>query len=283
MTVQELTKGATMFIDTHCHLNMMVKQEPDVLLTELQFTAINDIVQSALRVGVEKIVNVGTSLPESINSVEIAKRFLPVYATVGIHPCDCNELSGKDFKEMLSSLKNMVKHREENKIVAIGETGLDFYHKPFKKEMQVDCFKAQIELALEYDLPLVVHVREAADEVLRVIDEYRQNKVRGVIHCFLQQKDFAQTVIDWGFCVGLDGPITYPKNDWLREVFKQIPLGSIILETDSPFLPPQEFRGKPNSPVNIPLIAQALADSKEIELEVVEVTTSENAQRLFSI
>lgn len=272
-----------MFIDTHCHLNMMVKKDPDVLLTESQLKEIGDIVQSAQRVGVEKIVNVGTSLPESINSVEIAKRFLSVHATVGIHPCDCNELSRNDFKEMFVQLKSMVKHKQENKIVAIGETGLDFYHKPFKKDMQIDCFKTQIELALEYNLPLVVHVREAADEVLRVLDEYRQNKVRGVIHCFLQQKDFAQTVIDWGFCVGLDGPITYPKNDWLREVFKHIPLESIILETDSPFLPPQQFRGKPNSPINIPIIAQALADIKEVGLEVVGSTTSANAQRLFLI
>lgn len=272
-----------MFVDTHCHLNMMVNKDPDALLKQDQFLEIARIVHEAQRAGVEKILNVGTSLPESLNSVEIAKRFEPVYASMGIHPCDCNDLSHKDFKEMLSQIKRFVAHKEEHKIVAVGETGLDFYHKPFKKEFQIDCFKAQIELALEHDLPLVVHVREAADEVLTVLDEYRKNNMRGVIHCFLQTKDFADAVISWGFYVGLDGPITYPKNDWLREVFKQIPLESIILETDSPFLPPQQFRGKPNSPIHIPLIAQALADLKEVEREAVAEVTTANAERLFGI
>lgn len=272
-----------MFVDTHCHLNMMVNKDPDVLLKESQFKEIGDIVLAAQHAGVGKIVNVGTSLPESMNSVEIAKRFLPVYATMGIHPCDCNDISNKDFKEMIGQVKRFLNHKQEHKIVAIGETGLDFYHKPFKKEQQIDCFKVQIELALEHDLPLVVHVREAADEILRVLDDYRQNNVRGVIHCFLQQKDFADTVTSWGFYVGLDGPITYPKNDWLREVFKQIPLERVILETDSPFLPPQQFRGKSNSPVHIPLIAQALADLKEVDRDEVALATTTNAEKLFGI
>lgn len=272
-----------MFVDTHCHLNMIVKSDPDVLLTEDQFAKIAHVVADAQRAGVGKIVNVGTSLPESLNSIAIAKRFLPVYASVGIHPCDCNEISAQDFKDMIKQIRQLLEAKEVNKIVAIGETGLDFYHKPFQKQMQIDCFKQQIELALEHDLPLVVHVRESADEVLRVLDEYRQNNVRGVIHCFLQQKDFADQVIEWGFFVGLDAPITYPKNDWLREVFKQIALDHIILETDAPFLPPQQFRGKQNSPIHIPLIAQTLADIKGVELEVVRAHTTANAERLFAI
>lgn len=276
-------QGDKVFIDTHCHLNMMVKQEPDVALSGEQLKAIADIVSAAGRVGVEKIINVGTSLQESINSLEIAKKFPSVFATIGIHPCDSNVLSFDDLKDIMHKWRQLLMHKQDHKIIGLGETGLDFYHKPFDRQRQVDFFKTHIELGLEFDLPLVIHVRESIDEALKIIDEYRKNGLRGVLHCFLQEPGVAQEVTSWGFYVGLDAPITYPKNQWLRDMFKNVALEHIILETDAPFLPPQQFRGQQNSPINIPIIAQALAEIKEVPLEVVEQVTTANVEKLFQM
>jgi TatD DNase family protein len=138
-------------------------------------------------------------------------------------------------------------------------------------------------LALEFNLPIVIHVREAAEEILTVMEPYVQNKLRGVFHCFLQDEPFAQTILDWGFHVGLDAPITYPKNDKLRKLFTTIPLERILLETDAPFLPPQHLRGQQNRPAYIPMIAQALAEVRGIDKALVEQITTANAQGLFLI
>lgn len=268
-----------MFIDTHCHLNMMVKTEFDTLLKPEHFMLVQDILENAKRAGVSKIINVGTSVSESMNSVALAKRFDNVYASVGLHPCDCTPTWRKDFDEIVK----LVKHKEENKIKAVGEIGLDFYHKPFDAQRQVDAFKAQIELALEYDLPLVIHVRDAGDETLRVLEEYVKEIKGATIHCFSQAQYFADVVIGWGFYIGIDGPITYPKNDALRAIVQATPLEHIILETDAPFLPPQQFRGKQNSPVYLPLFAQTIADLKSISLEELARQTTANAIKLFDL
>jgi len=272
-----------MFVDTHCHLNIMVNKKPDDILQGSDFPFIASVLDNAQRAGVQKIINVGTSIPESMNSMEIAKRFDPVYASVGVHPCDCNEMSHDEITQAVAQLETWLKDKEKNKIVALGETGLDFYHKPYDKVRQTDSFVMHIERALEHKLPLVVHVREAGEEVLRVLEQYVKNGVRGVIHCFSQNKDFATTVLEWGFYCGLDAPIGYPKNEALRDVIKIMPLDRIVLETDAPFLPPQQFRGKQNSPVYIPLIAQMVADIKEVDVDEVEVVTTANVLKLFGI
>ncbi len=267
-----------MFVDTHCHLNMMAKSKNDTILSESEFLLINNILEQAKHSGVDKILTVGTSIAESINSVNIAKRFENVFAAVGIHPCDSNSSWLKDFKEVEKFLKN----NKQNKIVAVGETGLDFYHKPFNKQRQIDVFKAHIELSLKFNLPLTIHVRESADEVLLVLEEYKK-EVRGVIHCFFQDKFFADTVLDWGLYLGINGPITYPKNQAFRDLVATLPLDRILLETDAPFLPPQEFRGKQNSPAYIPIFAQTIAELKNIALSELEKITTENAELLFEI
>ncbi len=260
----------------------MTGKEPEALLRESDYTIIGEIITQAQQVGVEKIINVGTSLPESLNSIQIAKHFAQVYASVGIHPCDCNDDS-LDLHDVIKQLKQWLKDKQEHKIIAVGEVGLDFYHTPYNMQPQIDFFRAQIECALEFKLPLMVHVREAGDQLLRVLEEYIKNGITGVIHCFGQQQDFADQVIGWGFLVGLDAPIGYPKNEWLRQIIRNIPLENIILETDAPFLPPQQYRGKQNSPIYIPLLAQLVADIKNISLAVVEKTTTANVQRVFML
>ncbi len=258
---------------------MLAKKEFDKPLEESHFPIISNFIDQAASVGVSMIINVGTSLQESLNCIEIAKRFPSVFATVGLHPCDCTSTWRDDFKEIVK----LAQEYEKNKIVGIGEVGLDFYHKPFDQKRQMDAFKSQIELSLEYNLALVVHVREAADELLRMLEEYRKELKRVVIHCFCQEQYVADTVIEWGFFIGIDAPLTYPKNELLRSVVTKVPLTSIVLETDSPFLPPQSYRGKQNVPAYIPLFVPLIAELKGISVEEVGRQTTLNAKKLFNL
>ncbi len=265
-------------VDTHCHLNMMVDKKSDALLTEEQLKEIGVIVAAAGNAGVQTILNVGTSLNESRNCVTIAGRYPNVYSSVGIHPCDCSS----SWRKQMAELRLLVKDAEKNRIVAIGETGLDFYHKPYDQGLQTDVFKTHIELALENDLPLVVHVREAADEVLRVLEEFK-GEARGTFHCFQQKQYVADQAIEWGWLLGIDAPITYPKGEQLRSVVAAVGLEHLILETDAPFLPPQSRRGKQNSPVYMIETAEKVAEVKGVSVEEVIRVTDENVKRIFSI
>lgn len=267
-----------MFIDTHCHLNLIAKKDYNDEFNEKYFEIIENIIKESKKKGVTSFITIGTDLNESVNCVNIAKKFKEVYAVIGIHPCDAAENWIEDFEK----IQFLVKKQVENKVVGIGETGLDFYHKPYDKERQIKVFENHIELAIKKDLPLVVHVRESALDVFNILHTYK-NQAKGVIHCFSQDKDFAKKFLDLGFYLGLNAPVTYPKNEWFREVVKFIPLDRILLETDAPFLPPQEFRGKKNSPEYIPIFAQTIADLKNISLEELARETTGNAKDLFRI
>lgn len=267
-----------MFIDTHAHLNIMVNKKPEDLLRDFDLIEIETIVKSTEMHGISAIINVGTSVAESLNSIKIATRFKNIFAAVGIHPCDVDE----NWLEQIKKIEKMAENKEINKIVAIGETGLDYYHKPFNKQRQQDAFRAHIECALRNDLPVVVHIREAADDALSILAEYHK-ELRGVNHCFSQAQYVADQLIEWGFYLGIDAPITYPKNEWFREIVRDLPLESLVLETDSPFLPPQLYRGKQNKPDYIPLFASVIADLKKISLEDVGMVTSLNSKKLFRL
>ncbi len=272
-------QGIRMFVDTHCHCNMMVQKEPEKPITDEQLLKISDILRNAQAEHVFHIINVGTSVVESENCIAIAKRYDAMSATVGIHPCDASEKWQEDFEH----IKHMVSNAADNRIVAIGEVGLDFYHKPYDAVRQEACFRAHIELAIEYDLPLVVHIRDAGSEALQILSEYKE-ETRGVIHCFSLDLEAAILVTSWDWMIGIDGPVTYKKNDSLREIVRTIPLeNNILLETDSPFLTPQKFRGKPNSPAYLPLIAEQIAHENGIAVEEVARITTINAKRLFKL
>lgn len=268
-----------MFIDTHCHINMVVKENFDRPLTETELLQAKNEIGLAKAAGVSRIINVGTSLIESMNCVALARMYPEVFATVGIHPCDAEANWSEDFKTIAKYAAEHKQHR----IVGIGEVGLDFYHKPFNVQRQKDCFRAHIELALKHDLGLSIHVREAGEELLYVLDEYHKEIKRAVIHCFSQNQDFANVVLGWGFYLGIDAPITYPKNTLLREIVVNTPLSSLVLETDSPFLPPQLLRGKPNHPSFIPMFVDVIAGLKEVSTAEVARITTENAERLFAL
>jgi TatD DNase family protein len=268
-----------MLIDTHCHLNTMIKNEFDAPLPHNFSELVQPYLDEAGAVHVTRIINVGTSLMESINCVILAKEFKNIWATLGTHP---NDLTA-DWKSDIVAYKKILQSSDKERIVGIGEIGLDYHYPDFDKQRQYDGFRAQIELALEHDLPIVIHTRDAADETLHVIEEYKQNNIRGIIHCFSENAAFARYARELGFLLGIGGPLTYPKNQYLRDIFMETPLESIVLETDAPFLPPQYMRGKKNTPAQIAYIAQFLADLKGISLPEVAHVTTQNALNLFRI
>ncbi len=266
-------------VDTHCHLNMMIKSDFEVPITDQMVEDAQQIVHQAQKWGVNCVVNVGTSLIESKNSVVLAQQINHVYATVGIHPNDCTDQWRSEFKE----LERLVKQKDTTHVVGVGETGIDRHYAGYDLQRQVDAFKAHIELALEYDCALIVHSREAYDETLRVIEEYAKHMPRGVMHCFSYDQTFAQQVVQWGFVVGIGGTVTYPKNDELRLVVQKLSLKHIVLETDAPFLPPQHIRGKRNHPKEIKTIAEYIAQLRSEPYREVAKQTTKNAAVLFDI
>lgn len=268
-----------MLIDTHCHVDAMVKKTFNISLTQDQILQAGTIIEQAARADVTILINVGTSLVESMNSVRLAQQYGNVYAAVGIHPNDCTENWRADLKQ----IELLLAEKEKNKIVAIGECGLDRHYENYNLPRQKDAFKAQIELALTHDLALVVHTRQAYDETLYALDEFRHNNLRGTIHCFSEDQTFADHVIEIGFVIGLGGTITYPKNNTLRSVATSTPLEKIVLETDAPFLPPQSMRGKQNHPQYIAIIAEYLAELRAQSMDVIAQQTTKNALQLFRI
>lgn len=264
-----------MLIDTHSHLNIMVKKDFDTLLNYDHISLARDIIQEAGDNDVNIILNVGTSLPESINCISLSKQFTSIYAAIGIHPTDLKANWLHELDELAAHIDN-----PEHKIVAIGECGIDLFHTKNLAE-QENGFKRQINLALEHNLALVVHSRDAAEETLRILSEFKDSKLRGVIHCFSYDLAMAREFIQLGFVLGIGGTVTYPKNNELRNVVTECSLKDIVLETDAPFLPPQIIRGKPNHPRYIKDIAQFIANLKQISFDEVAQQTTKNSFDIF--
>jgi len=270
-----------MLIDTHCHLDFVWRQLETQIVKLQDLPEIKIVIDRAILSGIEKFINVGCDVPSSRNSLFLSENFANVFATIGVHPTDCNS----DWKDSVRQLKNIITNYPRAKLVAVGETGIDYYHQPFNRQNQQDAFRAQIELALELGLPVSVHTRGdgAGDDVLKILEPYIANNLTGVIHCFQQSLDFAKVTTNWGFLLGIDGPIDYPKNTLMRQIVKEIGLDKLVLETDTPFLPPQIYRGKKNEPAYLKHVAIALADLFGIDVQVVSDVTSSNACRLFKI
>jgi len=257
----------------------MVKKNFDTTLSHDELKFAEKIAQQAVEKNVKIIINVGTSLIESKNCIAIAQASNSVYAVIGIHPNDLTD----NWKHDLKEIELLVKNKREKKIVGIGECGLDFHYPDYNISRQKDAFKMQINLALENSLALVVHTRNAGDETLRALEEFKGQIQHGIIHCFSEDLDFANTVIEWGFAIGIGGTITYPKNNELRAVVAQVPLDAIVLETDAPFLPIQSMRGKQNHPQYIVEIAQYIATVRNEPLEMIGQKTSKRAIEIFSL
>jgi len=266
-----------MLVDTHCHLNMMVKDTFGAALTPDEIAKAQTLVAEAQASGVGAFINAGTCPVESQNSVALAKAIPSVWALVAIHPHDCKD----DWQEQFAVIKKLVEVKEANKIVGIGECGIDRHYPEHNLAHQTDAFRAHIELALQHDLPLIVHSRDAYEETLHALDEYKGDLSRGIIHCFSYDQEFANHVVRQGFVIGLAGNLTYPRNDELRDIAQALPIDKIVLETDAPFMPPQEIRGERNHPKYVRAVAEQLAQTKGVPLETVARDTAKTACAVF--
>ena len=253
-----------MLIDSHAHLEM---KEFDADREE--------VIKRAGNEGVDFIVTVGTNLKLSLKAVNLAGKHENIYATVGIHPHDV----AKTDKNTLDALKELVNTRK--KIVAYGEIGLDFFRNISPREKQLEVFGMQLELAKELNLPVIIHDREAHQQSLEIV---RASGVRrGVFHCFSGDYEMAKKCIDLGFYISIPGVVTFDKSKTIQDVAGRVPLSSLLLETDAPYLTPVPHRGKRNEPSFIVHTAKKVAEIKKISWEDVARETSLNTMNLFSI
>ena len=252
-----------MYFDTHAHYDSSKFQEDrDTLL------------QAVYDSGVSLIVDPGDTLERSKNALALAHRYDFVYAAVGVHPEEFETWQENTIEQLRELSK-------DPKVVAIGEIGLDYYWDKEHTDLQKQMFRAQIELALEQDLPIIVHDREAHGDCFEIVMDYPS--LRGVFHCYSGSAEMAKALLKHGWYLGFDGPITYKNNAKAAEVLAVTPIDRILLETDSPYLAPVPNRGKRNDSRNLPYIAEVIAREKGLSLEETAKYTLENGKRLFRI
>lgn len=245
-----------------------------------------EILARAKESGIETIVEIGES-PDGWGRVKefLEKTVVPspfVVWSCGFHPHYAEKFSGFDFDRMKREASSSAR------CVAIGEIGLDYVKSPASKEMQIALFRKTLEIAVELKKPVVIHCRQAQRDSLDILKSFFNQTLsgereRGVIHCFSGDLSFAEECLNLGFCLGVDGPITYPSAKILREVISRVPLERIVLETDSPYLPPQDFRGKRNESSYLTFVATKLAELFNKSIEEISRTTTANAKRLFQL
>ncbi len=258
-----------MFIDTHAHLNY-----PDILKdTEA-------ILDRAAQNGVEKIIVPATTYQSSIEVTELIQKHDMLYGAVGIHPTEL-----KDFDE--SHLGKIEELCKENKIVAIGEIGLDYYWEPYDASLQKYVLKAQLQIAKKHSLPVIIHNRKSSDDLMQIIrDEYEAGKLKAQFHSFSGDKRMADECTQMGFYISFTGNITYKPNDSTfsaYEIVKSSPIDRLLLETDSPYLPPVPYRGKQNEPSYVKYTAAKIAELRGITVEEIGEITSKNAKKLYNL
>lgn len=256
-----------MLIDTHCHLN-----------DEQLENDTKDIIERAKEHNVKKFVCVGASLSSSVKAVEIANEYDNVFAVIGVHPDDANTFND----DILDKLKELAKNNK--KVVAIGEIGLDYHFVQDNKEAQKQCFIKQIELANELDLPIVIHTRDAMGDTLDIVRKYKDKiKKGGIFHCFHGSKEVLCEINKMGFYVSYGGAITFNNANSLREIVKQTPLDKILTETDCPYMAPVPLRGTINEPKNIDLIFEKMCEIKNISKNELEKIIENNTKKIFNI
>jgi TatD DNase family protein len=253
-----------MMIDSHAHLEMEeFDDDRDAVLGR------------AAAAGLTAIVTVGTTIPDCEKAVELACLHPSIYAAVGIHPHEVKGIDAGTY-DVLRILA------QQEKVVAIGEIGLDFFYDLSPREVQLRRFAEQLDLALELDLPVIIHDREAHTETLRILQQ-RKEGLRGVLHCFSGDEQMARECIALGLYLSVAGPVTYRKADQLRAVARNIPAERLLIETDAPYLAPQPWRGKRNEPAYVAETARCLAEIRGMAAGDLERVTEENARRLFGL
>ena len=250
-------------IDSHCHLD----HEP--LLTDL-----DNVILRSKNIGIKKILTISTSIESFSRVKEIVHKDDIIFGTVGIHPheADKNEISSEFIINNLN---------ENKKIIGIGETGLDFYYDNSDREKQIKCFKIHIEAALESSVPLIIHSRNAEEKTFEILNGYKKDNLKILMHCFTGSLKFAEKLLDLNAYFSASGIITFKNTSQLKETFKMIPLNRVLIETDAPYLSPEPLRGKSNEPSNVVHTAKYLSNLKEIKFDDLCENTTNNFFKLF--
>ena len=250
-------------IDTHTHLYLDHFKED-----------IDDVIQRAISVGVEKfyLPSISSKYNKSMHDLE-SKFPNRVFCMIGLHPCYVD----KNFELEIKFVKDQIK---SNSYKAIGEIGIDLFHEKKYFKQQIIAFEEQIKLAIEYDLPIIIHSRESFDEILEVLKKYKSDKLRGIFHCFTGNEDQAKKIIDLNFFLGIGGVVTF-KNGKISEFLSSIPLDRIVLETDSPYLAPAPYRGKRNESSYLSIIASKLSEIYNLDVSEISRITKQNSNEIF--
>jgi TatD DNase family protein len=252
-----------MYIDSHCHINFPeLNQKIDEVLVNME----NNNITHALCVSVTL---------DKINEIlDLTKKYSNIYASVGVHP-DYEDIQEPDIDILF-------KHSKNKKVVAIGETGLDYFRLKGDLSWQRDRFRTHIRAAIKSKLPLIIHTRNAQDDTISIMKEEGANSATGVMHCFTESYEMAKQAIDLGFYISFSGIVTFKNAEALRETVKKIPIENILIETDSPYLAPVPNRGKLNEPANVRYVAEKIAELKGIPIEKVAEITTNNFFTLFT-
>ena len=249
-----------MFIDTHCHLSKEDYDDIDLVIKENRENNISKIIIS------------GCSRDSIFESIELSRRYEEVYLTLGYHPSEVNTVTDDDLLE----LENLLKL---DKVVGLGEIGLDYYYGKDNKNEQIELFRKQLVIAEKLDIPVVIHSRDAVEDTINILKEF---DLTGVIHCFSGSVETAKIYTSMGYMLGIGGVVTF-KNSNLYKVVEEVGLKNIVLETDSPYLAPTPFRGQKNSSKYIPLIAEKVSNILGISVEEVGIETTKNACSMFDL
>ncbi|MGG0791802.1 TatD family hydrolase [Peribacillus simplex] len=254
-----------MLFDTHVHVNAEQFNED-----------LEDVIDRAKEAGVNNMVVVGFDRPTIIRAMELIEAYDFMYAAVGWHPVDAIDMTEED----LQSIEELSNHP---KVVAIGEMGLDYHWDKSPKDVQMEVFRKQIRLAKKVGLPIIIHNREATADIVNILKEEEASRVGGIMHCFSGSAETALECINMNFYISLGGPVTFKNAKKPKEVAAAVPLDRLLIETDCPYLAPHPYRGKRNEPSYVKLVAEQIAEIKQLTLEEVSQATTENAKKLFGI
>ena len=251
-----------MIIDSHCHLDY----EPLI-------NNIDQVLLNAKKKNITNLLTIGTSLESSKKVLEIVSKYPNVYGAIGIHP---NSTTGNlDKLDEIHMLK-----KKNKKIIAFGETGLDYFYKRSEKKDQIIAFEKHVEFSISEKIPVIIHTRDADDDTISIIKKYYK-KTNFLIHCFTGNLEFAKNLLNLNCLISFSGIITFKKSNDLRDIVKYVPLEKMLIETDSPYLSPDPFRGKSNEPANVKIVAETVASIKQISFEQVATSTTANFNNFF--
>ncbi len=254
-----------MLFDTHCHINDEAYKDDQ-----------HDMIQRALDTGLAYMMCPGTDMPTSASAVALTHQYRQVYAAVGIHPEEAAKVTPESFDQIRKWVQT------EPKVVAIGEVGLDYHWPEPSHEIQQEVFIEQVKMAVELDVPIDIHDREAHGDTMDILQKYGKG-IRGVFHCYSGSLEMAEQLIKMGFYIGFTGTMVFPKSKKLKRIVSELPMDRILIETDCPYLTPPPYRGKRNEPAYVQYVAAEIARLRDMDVAEVQRKTLENGKRIFGI